>query len=252
MLTVATVARRVQILMQEFGQDSNYNDIDQIIRYLTVVKDDIAAELEGIDLNFDTQVVVLSNVPAETTDLSTYQDSGGPLEQLIVPSSTDGSAPVEWRLAGQSDLTWKPVPELGKVEDTNSGTGALVVSIRTGVSSYEFRGGIVYISPSNQAVDLRIRGQFMPDFADNDAAQYTPGLTNVLAYPVCALISALRGGSGTTAAVVFKDLGKAALFTFQCRLTKAGHSQDIRLGGRRTQLGGTGQGLTVPIVDNAP
>lgn len=250
MSLIARVIGKVQTLMQEFGQDSSYNDPDAIVRYIGIVNEDLEAKLQGMDLNYDTDVVILSDVPANTTDLSSYQQDGGPLEQLIEPSSTDGTSPIDWRIAGQSDLTWASVPMVGKILDTDSGTDGTVASIASSIQSAEWRKGIIFISPANQKVDIRVRGQFLPTLANNDASPYIVGLGNIIAYATCQFISSRRGGPGEADAAFFGAKLDDALYDFECRLQKAGHSQEIRLGGRRTQFCGNGIGLSIPIIDN--
>lgn len=249
-MLVKRVVTRLQKLMQlAFGQNSDYADYDYLANAVAVVNDDIEAELDALDLHFDTEVVVLTAVPANTKDLRNYQGTGGPLECMLFPNSADGSSPVEWRPTGQSDLNWMPVEQVGKVIDTNTATGntGTTVSDSAAVVSWEWRGGIIYISPCSIVVDLRVRGEFEPTLADNDAAPYVKGLTNVLAYKAGSLISAL--GAENDKALAFFEKGYTdAKFVFETRISKSKHGQVIRLGSRRTQFSGVGGQFTTPIV----
>lgn len=249
MLVQKVVTRLQSLLKLAYGQDSDYADYDYLANFVAVVNDDIEAELDGLDLHFDVQVVVLLNVPANTTSLAGYQADGQPLMCLLFPNSTDGSSPIEWRVAGQSDQNWIEVPQVGKVLDTNTapGNSGTVVSDSQSVASFEWRGGIIYISPSSQAVDIRVRGEFLPTLADNDAAPFVKGLVNVIAYKTGSLVSQL-GPENATAASFFEKGHNDALSVFEARIGKSKHGQTIRLGGRRSQYPGVGGGFTIPIV----
>src|SRR4051812_14125173 len=180
-LVRAAALRAQAALSLAYGADSTYADYDYIIKFIAFRNDDLSNRFQSLGLNFDTQVVVLTAVPANTTDLSAYQADGALLQNLVIPESSDGSSPLEWRVTGQSDLSWMPVPWTGKVIDTNTATsGNPVASLSASVDSFEWRAGIMYISPCNQIVDLRVRGSFVPALADNDAAAFIRGMINVL------------------------------------------------------------------------
>lgn len=337
MALIKTVATRAQVLLRAaYGAKSSYADYDYVINFINLVNTDINIRFQALGLNYDTQVVVVEAVPANTVNLATYQADGGPLANLVTPDSTDGSSPVEWRLTGQSDIDWEPVPMSGKVYDTNTAPGnqgvapgatTKMISVTTApsvefgnlatavvnsasgfrvgaaitvagssnaalngnwtiasvgvgtiswgipvagngvggtvtqapvtnvesdsdiVESFEFRGGIVWISPCNQIVDLRIRGDFIPDFAGDDAANFVKGALNVFVYWTCERIS--KYGPGGESGPIHEGFEKDAMKAeddFVCLLAKSQMSEYIRLGGRRTQwAGGSGQ-FTPPIV----
>jgi len=240
------------MLTAAFGSKSNYADYDYIIKWINIRNRDLNNCFQALGLNFDTQVVVLIGVPANTVNLATYQADGGLLANLVIPDSTDGSSAIEWRVTGQDDESWQPVPMVGKVIDTNTSTIPGTVTSDTGiVESYEWRGGTVWISPCNQIVDLRVRGDFLPSFSGDDAASYVKGAINLLAYWTCESIS--KYGPGDESAQIhtaFLSDFENAKDDFACMLAKAQMSAPLQLGGRRTQWpgGNSGGGFTLPIV----
>jgi hypothetical protein len=250
---IKSVALRCKtMLTAAYGSKANYSDYDYILKWIGIVSTDVNNRFQALGLNFDTQVVVLTAVPANTINLAAYQADDGLLANLVMPDSTDGSSPVEWRLTGQDDLSWQPVPMLGKVADTNTSTvPGQVTSDSEQVDSYEWRAGLIWISPCNQIVDLRIRGDFLPNFASDDAASFVKGAINVFAYWTCEAISGV--GPGQEASPVhawFKERAEKADNDFVCLLAKAQMTEPVRLGGRRTQWPGqVGMGaFTPPIV----
>ena len=250
---IKTAATTAQLMLTAaYGSKSNYADYDYIIKWINIRNRDLNNCFQALGLNFDTQVVVLIGVPANTVNLASYQADGGALANLVIPDSTDGSSPIEWRVTGQDDLSWEPVPMVGKVIDTNtSAIPGTVTSDSSEVESYEWRGGTIWVSPSNQIVDLRVRGDFLPSFSGDDAASYVKGAINLLAYWTCESIS--KYGPGEEGAAIhtgFLTDFENAKDDFACMLAKAQMSAPVRLGGRRTQWpGGSGIGpFTPPIV----
>ena len=250
---IKTAATTAQLMLTAaYGSKSNYADYDYIIKWINIRNRDLNNCFQALGLNFDTQVVVLIGVPANTVNLASYQADGGALANLVIPDSTDGSSPIEWRVTGQDDLSWEPVPMVGKVIDTNtSAIPGTVTSDSSEVESYEWRGGTIWVSPSNQIVDLRVRGDFLPSFSGDDAASYVKGAINLLAYWTCESIS--KYGPGDEGAAIhtgFLTDFENAKDDFACMLAKAQMSAPVRLGGRRTQWpGGSGIGpFTPPIV----
>src|SRR5580692_7855175 len=100
-MSVQLIITRVQDALEDAG--SAWTNADYITSALSIVNDDIEQELQNLGLNFDTQVIILPNVPAGTTDLSAYQADGEPLSGLILPKV------IEWRLAGQNQMDWEEV-----------------------------------------------------------------------------------------------------------------------------------------------
>ena len=250
---IKSVALRCQTLLTAaYGSKSSYADYDFIIKWIGIISTDVNNRFQALGLNFDTQVVVLTAVPANTHNLAAYQADDGPLANLVMPDSTDGSSPVEWRITGQDDLSWNSVPMVGKVVDTNTSTvPGQVASESQSVDSYEWRAGLIWISPCNQFVVLRIRGDFLPNFASDDAASFVKGAINIFAYSACEAISAVGPGAESSAtAVWFTKHREMADNDFVCLLAKAQMSEPVRLGGRRTQWPGpVGFGpFTPPVV----
>jgi hypothetical protein len=241
-MSVNLIIRRVQTLLSGVGSVDDIANPDYICRFLEIVNDDLMQRFENLDLNFSTEVVILPDVPANTTDLSSFQQEGAPLACLELPLL------LEWRLAGQTQLEWQPVENVQKVYDTDTGTGlpgVPVTSEEIGIDSYEWRGGVIYISPSSQDTDIRVRYQSLPVDLDADSPnQPVRGVVNILAYGISIMILSKRGGQDTLKTDIEGWLTQA-VGLFESTQVKSQQSQRQRLGSRRSQWNG-GPGYFVP------
>lgn len=244
MSAVTLIIDTVQLLLQEMGQE--WADSDNICKFLGVCNRDMELELQGLDLNFNTQVEIISDVPANTTDLSPYEIEGQPLFGMILPLA------VEWRLVGQNQEQWQPVPQVDKVIDTDTGTGegtGPVTSSVDVVESWEWRDGIIFISPCSQDVDFRVRFQGLPTTLNADSPnQPILGLVNPLAYLVTEALLSARGGPAVPYAARIHDRYTRTIGVFRASQVKGKQSKVTRLGGRRSAMPGTVGPFTPPIV----
>lgn len=215
-MSVQTIVSRVQMLLED--QEQDWASTDYIIQYLGLHNEDVESLLENLDLSFDTDVIILSGVTAGTSDLSTYQQDGGPLDMMMLPTA------LEWRNIGEDDTKWRPIGKKDKVLD---------VQPLVGIASYEWRHGLVYISPSTVDVDLRIRCEDLPALLDSDSSTYVKGMTNVLAYGVAALVSGSRGGPAAESATYFEGKMESALSNVADRMVKDEQRVERVMGGRR-------------------
>lgn len=233
---VALIIKTVSVELKDLGQ--SWLNSDYICDVLAIMNRSLATEFDDLDLDFDTQVEILPNVPAGTTDLDDYQSAGKPLYSLVLPLV------IECRLAGQSQMQWVIVPRVDKVIDTdnNSGeTGQAVSSSESYIASYEWRGARIILSPANQVMDVRVRFESLPLEIDADSPnQPAMGLVNTLAFMTALDIAASRGGAGASALVVklTKQLATEK-GNFEATQVKAKQSIQIRLGGRRSRGNGT-------------
>ena len=226
---VSTIVSRIQNELQDFGK--KWATFDYIVNFLSTANEDVCTRLESQDLAFQINVIVLPAVPADTTDLSSYQIQGSPLYGLVIPRS------MEWRFVGQNDEQWQIVTKVDKVIDTNTAaSGQPVASNEPGIDSYEWRGGIIYISPSNQPVDIRLRGEFLPPLLNNDSDVQIVGLTNPLVYRTCWKIANTRSQMSNMVAV-FDAQYKEAIDNYEVMQVKERQNTPQRFGGRRTAMG---------------
>src|SRR5579872_1072140 len=151
---ISLVVQRVQTEFDALGQD-DWCDKDYILNFLSIHHEDVDNVLENLDLSYDTQVVVLSAVPAGTSDLSAFEVSGQPLSSIMYPIK------LEWRLVGGTDINWRKIPRQDEIEDVLIPTAG-GPSQTEGIASFEWRGGIIYISPSSVDVDIRVRFDALP------------------------------------------------------------------------------------------
>jgi hypothetical protein len=118
------------------------------------------------------------------------------------------------------------------------------------VESYEWRGGILKISPCLEPVDLRVRFVATVISLSTNSQQQIIGLTNVYVYKCCEKICASRA-VGTSALVeYFAKCYERACADFEGLSIKTQQSKTIRLGGRRSNCGSgwSSGGFTPPIV----
>src|SRR6266851_4549893 len=235
-MAIQEIIDLVRLELKDAG--AAWTDQDYILSVLSVVNRDIEEALQNLGLNFDTQVVILPGVPANTTDLSQYQADGQALSGLVLPKV------VEWRLVGENNENWKFVPPVDKEIDTDTGTGApgaVVASNSASVESWEWRGGIVFISPASMAVDIRVRFQSLPTILNADQPnQPFRGLINPLGYATCEHIENQRLGGNSANAAKFEKWKTRAFGTFRATQVQATHSKVERLAGRRS---GNAQGM---------
>lgn len=246
-MAVQEIITGVQNEIEDLTGESKtgWTDPDYILGKLVTIGNDIAIKLQLVDLNYNSVEVILANIPPNTEDLSSYQQPGGPLANMILPKS------VEWRLAGQNQQQWQTVDDVDKLIDTDTNTGepgAQIESDDPTVESYEWRQGYLKISPCEEAVDLRIRFVATAIQLNSNSAQQALGLTNVYVYKCCEKICAARGGDGVQ---YFRDCYNNACQDFIGLSSKTQQNKQIRLGGRRSANPAgnyPGGGFTPPIV----
>lgn len=227
---VESIISRVQTLVADLGQD--WADPDLICKHLVIANDDLEPELQARGLNYDTQVVILPAIAANTTSLDAYMQDGGPLSGLVLPRT------LEWRQIGQNQEQWLQVPYVQKVIDTDTGTGISGSDIAANfsdVESFEWRNGRVILSPCSQPVDLRVRGQFLPTEVNADSPnQPVRGVTNILTYDTVLSIDTVRKASNRDFIATIQKRRDRAFGYFDTNQEKARQGQTLRLGGRRS------------------
>lgn len=223
------ITRRVRTLLGDPRKDQNF-----ILGHLEIVCEEMAEKFQSYGLRFDTRVVVLAAIPANTTDLRGQQAVGGPLFDLMVPES------LEWKLAGQPELNWQPVANAEVLTDTNVGPGTDQSTVESALSwaeSWEWRGGTIFTSPASVALDFRVRGQFMPQFVTNDAVNPLRAAINVLSFGTARSVVVTAGGPASALAKDFGARMVNSLGDFQSNQTKAQQLKPLRFGGRRASRG---------------
>jgi hypothetical protein len=229
-MAISDIITRVQTEFDALGQD-DWCDKDYILNFLAIHNEDVESVLENMDLSYDTQVEILPGVAAGTTDLSAFELAGQLLAQIMYPIT------LEWRLVGDTDVDWRPIPHVDVVEDVLAPTPT-GPSATEGVASWEWRAGIIYISPSSVPTDIRVRFEALPALLNTDSAQYARGLTNVLVYGICEHIAMNRGGAASKLGLWFADKYEKNFGTVIDRLVKDEQTVPRRMGGRRSQQPG--------------
>lgn len=220
-ITLNEVCKRVQDALSD-PSGSQFTTAS-LITPVNQCFDDLSNEISQLELSYERVVAVINPFPAGTTDTSAYEADGGSLQAINEPEL------VEYKLVGEDDTQYKKVDRVDKVDDVAAGT--------PGITSYEWRGGVVYVSKSSVDVILRIRFQAMSTNLVDATDKVTRGVTNVLAYKVAEYVAGKRGGdNGTKLAQRYGAKAQAALDNFLVMAVKNDQMQNRRLGtvrGRR-------------------
>lgn len=222
-MSLSLVIQRVQTLFEAVNE--KWCDKDYIIGFLAISNEDVELELEALDLSFQERVLVLPAVPVGTTDLSQFQAMGQPLDDMMIPIM------LEWRLTGDTDEDdWNFIPRVDKVINASIPSDAIV-----GIASFEWRGGLIYVSASSAIVDIRVRCEMLPDVFQDDSANYIKGLTNWLMYTTAILIAQSRGGGVSKMVPVWEKKLEKTSDNVICTLVKQEQNIVRRFGSRRGQ-----------------
>jgi hypothetical protein len=120
------------------------------------------------------KVAEVPNLTAGTTDLTPFQaDVSQPLFGLFNPYQNG----VDAKMAGLPNTYYRQGQRFDKLPDVNP----LATNPLTQVG-WEWRAWIMYITPTNQNIDLRVRGEFIPPplLKDTDIVAVHPLLGPVL------------------------------------------------------------------------
>jgi len=178
-MNVDTVIKRVQVLLDD--PRGKFFTREYIMPYLDILYEDLNTKLAAIGLEYEEQVVTLSAVAANTSDLSASQAVGQPLEYLATAKR------LEWKLPGDNALAWRSVPRKDILPDVLDVLGLLAWK-QSG------QGPTVFVTPSNAAIDIRVTGDFLPFRLESEDKKMIQGVGNVFSYMVAELISAARDG----------------------------------------------------------
>lgn len=218
--TLGQVKARVRSLLDD--PNGSYLSDDFTIPLINEVYSDINSQLTSTQSSFDISVVEVPNVNPGTPNLADQQAPGQVLDRLE-------SQPlrIDWKPAGTDPSLYRLVPNYGVLPNLQP---------QQGMAGWEYRAGVIWLTPASIAVDLRIRGEFgFPSLVgDDDVLLSHPRIGFVVAYGTAALVAAVRGN----AAWVQQYEAKAAeaLDDIMCEIVRSEQGQ-VRRTGRQTQTG---------------
>lgn len=191
-VALTTVLSRIRAELDD-PRGQRYDD-NYIFGFTDGCNEDLIIELAACGIEYGEQVVEIQGVPANTTDLSGYMDTGLPLEYMILPMS------IEWKRPGDDPTRYGTCARVDKVRD--------VIAI-SGITNWELRSGIPVISPSCIDTDIRVRFFGMPIGTLNDPnGQILRSIAQIFVYKVAQKIAS-RNGKAQLAADLAVDLWRS-------------------------------------------
>lgn len=157
-----------------------------IVPLINEVYDDANSQLASTQSSYDISVVEVPGIQPGTPNLESLQAPGE-----ILASLTDQPLRIDWKAAGTAAYYYQLVPNYEVLPD---------VQPQQGMTGWEFRSEVIWLTPSSIAVDLRIRGEFGPPALTNDESVLIshPRIGYVVAYGTAALVATVRGNQAWT------------------------------------------------------
>lgn len=183
--TLKDVKAKVRQLCSDF--DGAWLDDETLVPLINQIYEQQVSYLAGTCSPYITKLAVVPNVQPGTTSLANQQQNG-PVQQLqglIKPRYLDS------KLAGTPDVNYCRMKEFDVLP--NVGAGYPVVK-----GGWEWRSFILWLLPLPNAVDIRVRGDFMPPplIKDTDFLVVHPNMAHATAYGTAALAAATVGNQG--------------------------------------------------------
>lgn len=192
------------------------------------------------DSSFIERIRDIPAVPIGTTDLSIYQADQMPGGNQKGPLCGISTAPVtvEWKTVGQPDECYVEAARTGKIPYVTPNSGGIAGSpFNPFCMMWEWRGGIIYVTPLTYPADFRVRGDFFmtPLVQDTDKLGVHPTMYLATAFHAAALVGGERNNAGWKE---YKVDGDDQLVHIENILVKAEQGTTTRLG----RVGGRGNG----------
>lgn len=205
-------------------------DDTYIMGFCDQCNEDLIIELAAKGIEYGEQRLEIIGLPINTTDLSSYQASGGVLQYMILPIA------MEWKNTGEPATNYQPVFRVDKLAD---------VQAIDGIVNWEFRSSVIFLTPSDAILDLRIRFFGMPATSlSTQQSTVTRAMVNVFVYKVAQKIAS-RNGNATLAADLEKDRERA-LENIEELMIK--QDQGVRRRFGRQNQPGTGTNWRIPTT----
>lgn len=146
--------------------------------------DDSNSQLASTQSSWDMGLVECPAIEPGTPNLTALQTGTGPLVTL-----TDKPERIDWKVAGNDPSTYQLVRNYGVLPDLQP---------QQGMVGWEWRAGIIWVSPSSIVVDLRVRAEFAPPDLSSDDSVLTshPRIGYVISYGVASIAGIVRGNKG--------------------------------------------------------
>jgi hypothetical protein len=218
-MDLSTVKSRIRSLVDD--PDASYATDAFLLPLINQKYEELYNRMLSTGAEFERRVIELFNVPAQTTNLSSYALTGQPLELMVQPLQ------FEWKQAGLAPTNYRAASLVDKVEDVIPGQL---------VDDWEWRAGVIYFTPSTLALDIRIRGDFL--FAalntDTDVVAVSKNFGHALAYGTAALVGAVRGNQAWAQAyTLLQDNALDDIMQYLTRKDQAKIRRVGRMSGRR-------------------
>jgi hypothetical protein len=177
-MDLTTVKTRIRSLVDD--PDATYATDAFLLPLVNQKYEELYNRMLSTGAELERKVVEIFSVAPQAPDLSAYGLTGQPLELMVQPLT------LEWKIAGLDSTNYKTATLADKVKD---------VIPDQFIDDWEWRAGIIYLTPSTLSVDLRIRGDFLFSSlaSDQDVVSITKSFGHALAYGAAALVGAVRG-----------------------------------------------------------
>ena len=179
-----------------------------------------------------TKQVVLPNLPIGTTDLSKWQnDKDQPFFGLFNVFQNS----IYWKMAGAPVSQFRQAKQYDVLPDVDPASQNPPYA----GMGWEWRAWVVYLTPLNYEIDIRIRGEFIPaPLLDEDTEiAVHPLLGDVLAEDSAACASRERANPGQMQA--YQLTGTQGLDNIANQLVRSQQGTTVRVG--RASRGGMGR-----------
>lgn len=177
--TLGEVRARVRSLVDD--PQGSYVTNDFVDPLINEVYADCNSQITSTQSQYDIGVVEIPSISPGTPNLSQWQAPGELIGHLAAQPIR-----IDWKTAGLDESYYQLVQNYEVIPD---------VQPQQGVSGWEYRSNIIWITRCSIEVDLRIRAEFgfPPLSKDSDVLLSHPRIGYVVAYGAAALIANVRG-----------------------------------------------------------
>lgn len=207
--------------------DGQWLNNDTLIPLINQVYESDTSYLAGSCSPYDVKLAVVPNVQPGTTSLIPQQQGQNqPLNGLIKPRL------ILAKLAGTPDVNYRQMVEYDVLPNIPAGWPVWQ-------GGWEWRAFRIWLTPFPQAMDLQVRGDFMPPPLRQDADIFVthPNMAQCTAYGAAALAAVTVGNQGWQTA--YTALHSETLDDISAQLVRQQSALTFRVG--RMNRGGKGR-----------